>query len=85
MSVTTSPRIVARFETDASGRPTFKEVNGVRHYKVVFEVENPPEDTYAASFQLDPDTYYDSYRTLTPDRDGRISSPTFPRVSKIQW
>jgi hypothetical protein len=41
----------------------------------VLEVENPPQDAYAATFELDP-ADYDPRRTLVPDPDGRFRFAT---------
>lgn len=65
------PRLIANFRTDARGVPKFKDRGRRRHYKIVIEVENPPKDTYAATFSLDP-SYYDSLREITPDEAGAI-------------
>lgn len=69
------PRLVARLETDQSGRPAFVKGDDKRHYKLVFEVENAPKDTYAATFELDP-TYYDPMRTVSPGDDGQFRLQT---------
>jgi pYEATS domain-containing protein involved in immunity len=74
-SSVTLPRLLARFEIDERGAPAFFETGGKRHYKIVYEVENAPEGTYAATFELDP-SYYDPYRTLTPDTDGKFRLTT---------
>ena len=69
----TDPKLIARLETDDAGRPVMHEASsGLRHYGVVFEVENAPSDAYAATFDLDPETYYDPSRTLSRDDDGRF-------------
>lgn len=65
------PRLTAQFKTDDQGDPAFVESNGRKHYQIVFEVENAPNDAYAATFELDP-TYYDSVRTLPPGADGNF-------------
>ncbi len=65
------PRLIARFETDERGAPSFLPGKNLRHYKIVLEVENPPPDAYAATFELDP-TYYDPVRTISPDHDGKF-------------
>lgn len=70
--MTLQPEIVARFETDPQGDPQFIEGEEKKHYKVVFEVQNAPPDVYAAQFELDPTTYYDSLRTVQPDDEGKL-------------
>ena len=65
------PQLIAHFETTEDGKPKFVMGKSRRNYRVVFEVENAPQDTYAATFELDP-TYYDPRRTLLPDREGRF-------------
>ena len=73
--MTMQPFLTARFQTDERGAPEFVEANGLRHYKVVFQVKDPPEGAYAATFELDP-TYYDPMRTLRPDPDGGFQLET---------
>lgn len=65
------PRLTVRLERAPDGTPRVTERDGQRHYAVVFEVENAPPDTYAATFELDP-SYYDPVRTVTPDGEGRV-------------
>ena len=69
------PQLVAEFETDAHGDPRFVEQGGLKHYKIVFEIQNIPANAYAATFELDP-SYYDPVRTLRPDPDGKIRLET---------
>jgi hypothetical protein len=69
------PRLIARFETDAEGKPRFTQDSDKRHYRLVFEIENAPPDAYAATFELHP-TYYDPVRTVTADQDGKIRLET---------
>jgi hypothetical protein len=71
----TSPRLVAHFKTDEQGAPVFRAGKAHKHYKIILEVENPPPDTYAATFELDP-TFYDPLRTLPPDEDGKFRLST---------
>jgi hypothetical protein len=73
------PKINVRLETDAHGQPEVARRNKLHHYKVVFEVENAPSDTYAATFELDPETYYDPIRVLSPDQQGnfRLETTTY--------
>lgn len=74
----TLTRLTIRLETDERGAPIVTERDGQRSYAVVMEVENPPRDTFAATFELD-DSYYDPVRVLTPDPSGRIRLKTFTR------
>jgi hypothetical protein len=81
------PKITMHLETDAQGNPAVVGGDAKHHYKVVFEVENAPPDTYAATFKLDP-SYYDPVRTLQPERDGRFRLETttfgdFPLIVKL--
>jgi hypothetical protein len=69
------PRLVAAFETDEEGSPAFLESDGRRNYKIALEVENAPEDAYAATFELD-SSYFDPRRTLQPDSDGKFRLQT---------
>jgi|SRR5215471_12413813 len=75
MPATMPPEIKARFELDAAGNPQFIEQDQKKHYKLMLEVENLPEDVYAATFELDP-TYYDPVQTLRPDDQGRVRLET---------
>jgi hypothetical protein len=68
--------LVARFETDERGEPRYVESKGRKHYEVVFEVENAPAEAYAATFKLDPQTYYDPVRTLRKENDGKFRLKT---------
>ena len=70
-----TPKLSVRLETDDKGEPAVVEKGGLRHYKVVFEVDGAPADTYAATFELDP-SYYDPRRTLKPDADGKFRLET---------
>ena len=70
-----SPRLIARFETDERGAPAYRVGKDRRHYKIVLEVENPPADAYAATFELDP-SYYNPVRTLPPGSDGKFRLET---------
>jgi hypothetical protein len=74
-TTTAPPQLVARFEIDPSGTPVFTERSGQRHYKIIFEVQNPPTGAYAATFELDP-SYYDPRRTLAADSAGRFRLET---------
>lgn len=69
------PVIVAEFVTDAAGNPLFIDEGGTKHYKLKIDVENAPEDAYAATFELDP-TYYDPVQTLRPNPAGQFSLKT---------
>ncbi|MBM3562606.1 MAG: hypothetical protein FJX48_05485 [Alphaproteobacteria bacterium] len=73
------PQLVARLETDNSSAPVVVESGGKQHYRIDFEVRNAPKDAYAATFELDADTYYNPVRTLRPDNDGafRLSTSTY--------
>jgi hypothetical protein len=68
-------RLVARFETDTEQHPKFTERKGKKHYGITLEVENPPPDAYAATFELDP-SYRDPWRTLAPDPEGKFKLTT---------
>jgi len=72
------PWLNVRLEVDAQGKPEVIRTGKLQHYKVIFEVENAPPDTYAATFELDP-TYYDPLRTLQPDDKGgfRLETTTY--------
>jgi hypothetical protein len=70
-----APRLSAQFKTNDKGEPAFVEADGRKHYRIVFEVLNPPSDAYAATFELDP-TYYDPVRTLSADADGAFRLET---------
>jgi len=71
------PKITVRLATDDDGSPEVEAAtrDNLTHYKVVFEIENVPEDTYAATFELDP-SYYDPVRTLRADEDGKFRLET---------
>ena len=89
MTSDTSPKLTVRLETDPAGRPVVLAGPDHRHYKVVFEVENAPPDTYAATFDLDPETYSDPSRTLRPDAKGRFLLKTttygdYPLVVRLR-
>ena len=74
-STLTTPKIKARLKMDAKGMPVYFESAGKRHYEIILEVEGAPENTYAATFELDP-TYYDKIRTVTADKDGGLKLET---------
>jgi hypothetical protein len=81
------PKLTVHLETDEQGNPAVVGGDAKRHYKVVFEVENAPPDTYAATFELD-SSRYDPVRTLEPERDGRFRLETttfgdFPLVVRL--
>jgi len=65
------PQLVAHFETTEDGKPKFVMGKSRRNDRIVFEVQNAPEDTCAATFEPDP-SYDDPRRALVPDRDGRV-------------
>jgi hypothetical protein len=69
------PKLTVRLVTDSTGKPEVTQERDRQVYKVVFEVEGAPADTYAATFELDP-TYYDPLRTLKPDVDGKFRLET---------
>lgn len=69
------PKITVRLETNEQGRPLVTHESGKDRYEIIFEVENAPEDTYAATFELDPSDY-DSVRKLSPEADGKIRLKT---------
>ena len=73
------PKLTVQFEADQQGGPTFVSAGSKRHYNVVFEVENPPADAYAATFELDDASYYDPVRTLQREGDGnfRLKTTTY--------
>lgn len=66
-----SPELLARLATDERGQPSAVPGKRVTHYRVEFEVRNPPPDTYAATFELD-ESYPDRIRTLPPNPDGQF-------------
>lgn len=66
-----APRIIAKLETDTEGRPKFVKQGDHKHYKISFEVENPPQDLYAATFELH-ETYYDPVRTIRPGTNASV-------------
>jgi hypothetical protein len=72
------PKLTVRFEADQQGSPKFVEAGSKRHYRVVLEVENPPADADAATFELD-ESYYDPNRTMQRDTDGnfRLKTTTY--------
>jgi hypothetical protein len=70
------PNLTIRLKTDPGGRPTFQEGADHRHYAVIFEIENAPPDAYAATFELDPSSYYDPVRTLRPQAEGQFRLET---------
>jgi len=71
-----TPQLVARFATDEQGEPEYVENDsGLKHYRIVLEVENPPPGVVAATFELDP-TYYLPVRTVEPGADGRVTLET---------
>ncbi len=75
MSTEFKPAIVARFKTDTEGNPVFVTDGDTKHYEVTIGVENAPQETYAATFELDP-TYYDPIQTVRPDTEGQFSLET---------
>ncbi|MFN3658314.1 MAG: pYEATS domain-containing protein [Pseudolabrys sp.] len=74
MAASSAPQLTAHFETDDSGKPVFVNRGGRKHYNLVFEVENMPENVYAGTFELH-ESYYDPVRTLRPDR-GKLELKT---------
>ena len=70
------PKVTVRLATDDAGKPEIAATDDFTHYNVVFEVENAPADTYAATIELDRSTYYDPVRTLTPDENGKFRLET---------
>lgn len=86
--MTDAPELIVRLETDDNGRPAIVAGKTGRQFGVVFEVKNPPHDTYAATFELDP-TGYDAVRTLPANGEGtfRVVSTTqgdFPLVVRLR-
>jgi hypothetical protein len=83
------PELLIRLTTDAEGRPLVVSGNTpFTHYGVEFEVENPPEDTYAATFELD-STNVNPVRTLPPDSNGKFrlvtsTSGDYPVVVRLR-
>lgn len=77
------PNLTIRLKTDPGRRPTFQEGTDHRHYGVIFEIENAPADAYAATFELDPSSYYDPVRTLRPQAEGqfRLETTNLRRLS----
>lgn len=70
MSVTLmKPVLTARFDLDAQGRPVFTQSNGVRHYKINYRVNQPPDGTFAVRYTLD-STYNDPVRETTNAESG---------------
>jgi len=88
MAKESEPSLNVRLVTDDHGHPTFLPGETRRHYKLVFEIENAPLDTYAATFELDPSSFYDPVRTLEPDSAGKFRLETtaygdFPLVVRL--
>jgi len=77
--IRTLPQLHARLLTNERGDPIFVESKGRKHYRIQFEVKDAPKDAYAATFELDPKTYYDPTRTLAPDDAGNfvLSTTTY--------
>jgi hypothetical protein len=74
--ISDAPQLVAHFATDAQGEPQYVATGaGLKHYKIVIEVENPPSDLLAATFYLDP-SYYLPVRTVEPGADGKVTLET---------
>lgn len=70
------PELFARFIKDEHGEPRFAETEtGMKHYRIVLEVKDPPTGVLAATFELDP-TYYLPVRTVEPDAEGRLKLET---------
>ena len=76
MSETVDPGLVVRLKTDAAGNPSFVMGRTKRHYRIVLEIENAPEDAYLAQVELDKKTYHDSVRNLERAPDGRFRLET---------
>lgn len=72
------PELVVRLKTDASGMPESIPGGAHTHFRIEFEVKNPPPDTYAATFELHP-SYRNPVRTLPANRDGtfRVATTTY--------
>lgn len=71
-----NPQLAIHFETDDNGEPRYVlGEDGKKHYKLVLEVQNAPDDAYAATFELD-STYYDPVRSVTPDTEGKLQLRT---------
>jgi hypothetical protein len=77
--MTDKPRLVVRLKTDEAGRPVVRRGARYNHYGVVFEVQNAPTDAFLAGFELDPEAYYDAYRSVTPTPEGtfRLETTTY--------
>lgn len=78
MSETVQPKLAVRLKTDPAGNPRFVEGEKRRHYRIVFEIENAPEDVYLAQVDLDP-SYHDPVRNLERGPDGafRLETTTY--------
>jgi hypothetical protein len=69
MSETVQPTLTVRLKTDSAGKPRFFTGKDHRHYRVVFEIENAPEDAYLAEVELGPG-YPEPLRNVERDPDG---------------
>jgi hypothetical protein len=78
MSETVQPTLAVRLKTDSEGNPSFFEGKNKRHYRIVFEIENAPEDAYLAQVELD-SSYSDPVRNVERQPDGifRLATSTY--------
>lgn len=76
MSRTATPKIIAKLHVDEHGDPAVVEAGDKKHFRISFEVQDSPSNAYAATFELDPKTYYDPIRTLRPDSNGQFHLDT---------
>ena len=76
MSNENEPKLIAHFQNDSEGHPTFRKTStGQRSYTVTLEVKHAPFDAYSAIFELHP-SYYDPLRTALRDIDGAFRLKT---------
>ena len=58
------PQIVAKFNLNSDGMPSFSlDKAGRRHFVVIFDIRNAPSEVIAVKYTLHP-TYYDPVRTI---------------------
>jgi hypothetical protein len=60
--MTEKPIITARFLLE-DGKPVFTEVGEKRHYRILLQVANAPDDTHGVTYELD-ESYYDPMRDV---------------------
>lgn len=69
------PTLIVRLKTDEAGEPVVRRGTKYNHYGIVFEVRDPPADSFIANFELDPDCY-DPYHLVRQSPEGTFRLET---------